>query len=34
MKDHITQLVVETTRATAALGIIGLAILALVGYGG
>lgn len=34
MKDHITQLVVEAARATAVLGIIGLAILALVGYGG
>ena len=34
MKDHIIQLVVETTRATAVLGIIGLALLALVGYGG
>lgn len=34
MKEPIIQLVVETTRATAALGVIGLALFALVGYGG
>lgn len=34
MKEHMTQLVVETVRATAAFGIIALAILAVVGYGG
>lgn len=34
MKDHITQLAVEATRAVAVLGLCGLVLFALVGYGG
>lgn len=34
MKDHIIETTVEAARAVAVLGLCGLALLALVGYGG